>query len=444
MEAEKQAFKTTTNTAAALELTQQPGLKGNLLYAQSGGPTAVINTSALGVFKTALGEKAIDKVYAAYHGIAGLLKEDIIDIAKESMTELEKLRQTPSALLGSCRYKLKDPAVDAAEYAQILAIFRKYNIRYFLYNGGNDSMDTCYKLSQFCKQAEYDCYVIGIPKTIDNDLMATDHSPGFGSTAKFIATMVAEIGIDASCYERPQAIVFEIMGRNAGWLAASAALAELCGFGPDLIYLPEVDFDLAQFKSDVKALYQRKRHIMIAVSEGVHLADGSPLGCVTADGKDAFGHLQLGGVGAFLAEQIKEILDIKVRAIEFSLLQRCAAHCASERDLQEAYDCGVAAVQAALKGLSGYMVALKRLQNAPYRAETILVDLAEVANSEYKVPRAWINAAGNGVTQALVDYVLPLTGAVTETDAKLQANWQTLERAGLPAFAKLNLARVQK
>lgn len=425
-----------------IEMSER-NLRGNLLYAQSGGPTAVINTSALGVFETALQDERISGVFAAYHGVEGLLKGDIIDISQEDSAELAKMRKTPSALLGSCRYKLKDPAVDDSEYRLILEIFKKYNIRYFLYNGGNDSMDTCYKLSRYFQAAAYDCQVIGIPKTIDNDLVATDHSPGFGSTAKFIANMVAEIGIDASCYERPQAIVFEIMGRNAGWLAAASALASLSNFGPDLIYLPEIDFDLEKFKADIKQLYQRKQHLMIAVSEGIHSADGTPVGYVAGDGKDAFGHQQLGGVGAYLAEQIKELLGIKVRAIEFSLLQRCASHCASERDLHEAYACGKAAVEAALQGRSGYMTALKRLRDEPYQAEVVLVDLAEVANSEYKVPRAWINAAGNGVTEELVKYVLPLTGALTECEGRLHPDWQALERAGLPDFAQLKLSKVE-
>ena len=248
-------------------------LKGACIFGQSGGPTAVINASAYGVLKTALESDAITNVYGAAHGIRGVLDDRLYDIAQEDPDELRLLLHTPSSELGSCRYKMADPDTDDTDYRRILEIFRKYNVRYFFYNGGNDSMDTCNKISRYMQAHDWDCRVMGVPKTIDNDLFGTDHCPGFASAAKYIATSCMEVSKDCRVYDT--ITVMEIMGRHAGWLAGSAALASACGSGPDLIYLPEVDFDMEQFLADVHRIYEEKNNVLIAVSEGIHYADGS-------------------------------------------------------------------------------------------------------------------------------------------------------------------------
>jgi len=350
-----------------------------------------------------------------------------LDMDREDPAELERLRYTPSSALGSCRYKLADPDVDDREYRRILEIFQAYNIRYFFYIGGNDSMDTCYKISKYLSRESYLCHVIGVPKTIDNDLVGTDHCPGYGSAAKFIATACMEIRRDTEVYRTPTVNIIEIMGRHAGWLAASAALASVNGEGPDLIYLPECNFDQEEFLSDVSATVQAKGHCVVAVSEGIHYADGTYINEVTSAVADGFGHIQLGGLGVHLADLIKARLGYKARGIELSLLQRCAAHAASQTDLMEAYSLGQAAVEAALQGVTGQMIGLKRTETGSYRCDPVAVPLSEVANAEKKFPLSWINAKGNGVTQQFIDYALPLIQGDVKPDSCFS----------LPRYAKL-------
>ncbi len=390
-------------------MSQTP-LKGNLIFGQSGGPTSVINASAAGVFIEALGHgDVIEHVYGAAHGIVGILDEKFYDISKEDAEQLELLKTTPSSSLGSCRYKLADPDKDDKDYKRILEVFKKHNIRYFLYNGGNDSMDTCNKISKFLQKANYDCRVMGVPKTIDNDLWGTDHCPGFASAAKYIATTVMEVYEDARVYDIGMVCVIEIMGRHAGWLTAAAALAGYKGHGPDLIYLPEVDFDLDKMLVDVKRIYEKEKNVIIAVSEGVQTKDGKFIPELVGEvSVDAFGHKQLGGTASVLANYIKGQLGCKVRGIELSLMQRCASHLASKTDVDEAVLAGKTAVRSAIDGMSGYMVAFARPENGPYACEIKMIPLSEVANAEKKVPLEWINAEGNNVNDKFIEYALPL------------------------------------
>ena len=385
-------------------------LKGNLVFGQSGGPTSVINASAAGVFIEALGHgDIIEHVYGAAHGIVGILGEDFYDLSKEDPAQLELLKTTPSSALGSCRYKLANVEKDDTDYKRILEVFKKYNIRYFLYNGGNDSMDTCNKISKYLQKSGYECRVMGVPKTIDNDLWGTDHCPGFASAAKYIATTVMEVYEDAHVYDIGMVCVIEIMGRNAGWLTAAAALAGFKGHGPDLIYLPEVDFDLDKMLADVKRIYAREKNVIIAVSEGVQTKDGKFIPELVGEvSVDAFGHKQLGGTASVLANYIKGQLGCKVRGIELSLMQRCASHLASKTDVDEAVLAGRTAVLRAIEGKSDYMVAFARPTEGPYVCVINLIPLHEVANTEKKVPRDWINDEGNYVNEKFIAYALPL------------------------------------
>ena len=295
-------------------------LRGACIIGQSGGPTAVINASALGVIRTALDTDCITRVLGAANGIQGVLEDRLYDMGQEDAGELELLRYTPSSALGSCRYKLAEPSQDDTDYRRILEIFRKYDVRYFFYNGGNDSMDTCNKISKYMQSVGYACRVIGVPKTIDNDLNGTDHCPGFGSAARYIATTCMEVQRDTHVYDNGTITVLEIMGRHAGWLAGSAALAAWVGYGPDLIYLPEVDFDMERFLADVHQVYQAKNKCLIAVSEGIHRADGAFIAeGVSAAANDGFGHTQLGGLAALLADLLRQREpSAKVRGIELS------------------------------------------------------------------------------------------------------------------------------
>ena len=401
-------------------------LTGACIIGQSGGPTAVINASAQGVIQTALKTPCITQVLGAAHGIKGVLEDKLYDMAQEDPVELDLMKYTPSSALGSCRYKLADPDVDDTDYQRILEIFKKYNVRYFFYNGGNDSMDTCNKISKYMQKVGYECRIMGVPKTIDNDLNGTDHCPGFASAAKYIATSCAEVWQDAHVYDTGMVTIIEIMGRHAGWLAGSAALASLTGCGPDLVYLPETDFDMDRFLSDVKAVYDKTGKCMVAVSEGIHYADGTFVSEAKTSATDGFGHAQLGGLASMLAETVKQKLGAKVRGIELSLLQRCGSHLASKTDVEEAYLAGQAAVEAAAEGFTDKMVAFQCTRDGSYACKTVLEPLDIVANFEKKVPRAWINEAGNGVTQEFIDYVLPLIQG--ETDAP--------KENALPRFAQ--------
>ncbi|MBQ1730328.1 MAG: 6-phosphofructokinase, partial [Oscillospiraceae bacterium] len=332
-------------------------LIGAAVIGQSGGPTSVINASAYGVIRTALDAEEITNVYGMAHGIKGMLADQLYDMSQEDPAELELLLNTPSSELGSCRYKIADPDVDDTDYKRILEIFKKYNIRYFFYNGGNDSMDTCDKVSRYMAKSGWDCRVMGVPKTIDNDLYGTDHCPGFASAAKYIATSVAEVYKDARVYDTGMVTIIEIMGRHAGWLTAAASLASTVGCGPDLIYVPEVDFNMDKFLADVQRIYDANGKCIVAVSEGIHYADGSFVSEAKASATDGFGHAQLGGLAALLANIVKEKTGAKVRGIELSLLQRCGAHLASQTDIDEAYGAGREAVEQAVKGTTGKMVA---------------------------------------------------------------------------------------
>lgn len=410
-------------------------LKGAVLLGQSGGPTSVINASAAGVFLTALNSEHVTNVYGAIHGVKGILNEDFYDMAKEDPKELERLKNTPSSAIGSVRYKLADPAVDDTDYRRLLEVFKKYNIRYFFYNGGNDSMDTAHKINEFFKNSGYDCRIMGVPKTIDNDLNGTDHSPGFASAAKYIATTFMELYHDATVYNTPQVTIVEVMGRNAGWLTASAQLASEKGQGPDLIYLPEVPFDIDLFNQEVKELVEKQGKVIVAISEGIQTKDGKYIPELFKElSTDSFGHAQLGGAAQVLTEQIQKDLNIKVRAIEFSLMQRSAAHLASRVDIDEAFNAGKLAVEAALNGESGKMVGFKRLSSSPYKIDYILVPLAEAANHERKVPLEWILPNGKGLTREFVEYALPLI----QGDAGLEYE------DGLPRFAKLKKVPAKK
>ena len=403
-------------------------LKGACIIGQSGGPTSVINASAYGVIRTALDSEAITKVYGAEHGIKGVLNDRLFDMSAEDAGELENLLYTPSSALGSCRYKIADPDVDDTDYKRILEIFKKYDVRYFFYNGGNDSMDTCNKISKYMMRVGYECRVMGVPKTIDNDLFGTDHCPGYASAAKYIATSCMEVYQDAWVYDTGMICVVEIMGRHAGWLTAAASLATAMGAGPDLIYLPETDFDMDKFISEVRKVYTETGGCMVAVSEGIHYADGSFVSEAQASATDGFGHAQLGGLAGMLAEIIKKEIGAKVRGIELSLLQRCGAHLASQTDIDESFMAGKAAVENAVAGLTDKMVGFERsYEGGAYVCRTKLFDLVDVANTEKKVPIEWINAQHNGVERAFIDYALPL----------IQGETRMRKENGLPRFAKL-------
>ena len=384
-------------------------LIGSCIFGQSGGPTAVINASAYGVIRAALDADEITKVYGAAHGIRGVLDDKLYVMDEEDPAELKLLLNTPSSELGSCRYKIADPEKDDTDYKRILEIFKKYNVRYFFYNGGNDSMDTCNKISRYMESVGYECRVMGVPKTIDNDLFGTDHCPGFASAAKYIATSCMEINKDARVYDNGMITVVEIMGRHAGWLTASAALATEFGSGPDLIYLPELDFDMEKFIADVERIYAANGKVLIAVSEGIHYADGRFVSEAKTSATDGFGHAQLGGLATMLAEVLKERTGAKVRGIELSLLQRCGAHLASKTDIDEAFGAGQEAVRQAVSGTTGKMVAFEREYiDGKYHCKMVLLPLESVANFEKKVPVEWINEDGNGLKHEFIDYVLPL------------------------------------
>ncbi len=404
-------------------------LIGAVMFGQSGGPSSVINSSAAGVFIEALKHKdIITNVYGAAHGVKGILEENFYDMSKEDLYELQLLKNTPSSALGSVRYKLKPSEVDETDYIRLLEVFKKYNIRYFFYNGGNDSMDTCNKVSKYMQKVGYECRVMGVPKTIDNDLWGTDHCPGYGSAAKYIATSIMELKLDSTVYDTGMVCVIEVMGRNAGWLTAAAQLAKHKGLGPDLIYLPETPFDIEEFKASVRKICDANNNkCMVVVSEGIKNAEGRYIGEFAASTTDLFGHAQLGGVGSMLANMINAELGIKVRAIEFSLLQRCAAHLASDVDVEEAFAVGEAAVKYALGGESDKMIILKREEGKKYKCAPSIMDVALAANTEKKVPLEWILPEGQGLTQEFVDYALPL----------IQGDSKAPLEDGLPRFAKL-------
>lgn len=387
--------------------------KKNLLVGQSGGPTAAINATLAGVLSQAQISEQIDTVYGAFNGIEGVMKETFVNLTEKipNTDAINLLCQTPSAALGSCRYKLEDYKVCEEEYQKILDVFRKYNIGYFVYIGGNDSMDTVMKLSQYLNQKEIsDIFIMGAPKTIDNDLMGTDHCPGFGSAAKYIATTFAELVCDTNAYMQKSVTVVEVMGRNAGWLTASSALARLCGGkGPDLIYLCERPFSCEQFLNDVRDKLETQSSVLIAVSEGIHDKNGIYISEQTQSGQvDNFGHKYIAGAARSLEEMIRNAIGCKVRSIELNLMQRAAGHIASATDLEESYMLGSKAVIAMLEGKTGEMSAIRRLPTKDYKIETFSIPIEQIANHEKKIPFSWINEAGNDITPELMNYLVPL------------------------------------
>lgn len=389
-------------------------MKRNVIVGQSGGPTAAINSSLAGVYRTAK-DRGANKVYGMLHGVQGLLEEKYIDLSDHIKTELdaELLKRTPAAFLGSCRYKLPEIHEDRDVYDKIFAILDKLDIEAFIYIGGNDSMDTIKKLSDYAIITGHPTRFVGCPKTIDNDLALTDHTPGYGSAAKYIGTSMKEIIRDSFCLEYANGLVtiVEIMGRNAGWLTGAAALAqgEDCE-GPDMIYLPEHSFDLVKFRDKVKKILEKKTSVVVAISEGICTEDGKyvcELGN-SVDFVDAFGHKQLSGTAAYLANYIAGELGCKTRAIELSTLQRAASHAASRVDILEAYQVGGAAVKAADEGDSGKMVVLQRLSDDPYQCGTEVKDVHKIANDEKLVPPEWVTKDGTYVTSEFISYVRPL------------------------------------
>ena len=384
----------------------------NMLIAQSGGPTAAINASLSCAIQEAIRSKEIGEVYGALNGVEGMLAGTIIDLRAQisRQEDFTILECTPAMALGSCRFRLPEEEEDPALYQKIDGIFRRYDIGYFFYIGGNDSMDTVDKLSRHFTRIGRDIRIIGIPKTIDNDLPGTDHSPGFGSAAKFIATSVLEIIRDCYVYDTDSVAIVEIMGRHAGWLAAAAALPRTVGArAPHLIYLPEAAFDPEQFIRDVREIQSLTRSCIVAVSEGVRLSDGTFAAESFQSGVvDAFGHRYLSGVGKYLEALVREKVGCKVRSIELNVLQRCSSHLLSATDVREARKIGSYAIRFALQGQTGVMMVFERVSNRPYMVRIGCRPVSEIANREQLVPRAWINKQGNDITEEMFEYLLPL------------------------------------
>ena len=391
-------------------------LIGNAIVGQSGGPTAAINATLAGVIKGALECDAINTLYGMRNGIEGMLGERMIDLSKrfDGGNDLDALIHTPAAALGSCRKKLPNPESDKAEdiafFEKVFEIFEKYDIRYFFYIGGNDSMDTVAKLSRYAEKKSYEIRVMGVPKTIDNDLVATDHTPGFGSAAKFVSTVITEIVRDCAVYTTKAVTIVEVMGRDAGWLTASAGIGKYVGIdAPDLVYLPERDFSMDEFFSSLEKAFEKHPNIVVAVSEGIRFADGRYVGEGTQSGStDVFGHKYLAGTAKALELAVKEKFGCKVRSIELNLPQRCASHLASKTDLDESVAVGAYAVERAADGESGEMVLFLRVSEKPYEVKLGAKKVSEIANAVRKVPDEYINAEGNHITAACADYILPL------------------------------------
>ena len=412
-------------------------LRGNCLMGQSGGPTAVINSSICGVIQEAMRHPEIEGIYGAQHGILGVLQEDLIDLRQEDPEEIEALKWTPAAALGSIRHKLADPEQDSSECERIIEVFEAHNIRYFFYAGGNDSMDTVNKIAAHAAGVGYDLRAIGIPKTVDNDLAGIDHCPGYGSVAKHIAAITLGVGLDMqSVHLTDPVIIMEVMGRNAGWMTASAALARrFDGDAPNLIYVPEAPLNRERFLEDVRRSHAEHGWCFIAVSVGAKDELGEYLAAQKGEfGTDVFGHVQLGGVGPFLESLVRGELGLKTRLIRMGPAERVAMHFASLTDRDEAYQLGVFAVQSAIEGVSAKMVSLERRSSDPYRCDLTLADLEIVANEEKLIPRQWLNAAGNDVTQDFLDYARPL----------IQGEVPTRVENGLPRYARLREVGVGK
>ncbi len=402
----------------------------NVLVAQSGGPTTVINASLAGVIAKALKDETIHKIYGAEHGIQGVLDDRLVPlhtIFDGHEDRLQRLKLSPSMFLGSCRYRLQEVSKDIADYQRIFEIIHKYDIKYFFYIGGNDSMDTVAKLSAYARQHNEEVAIIGIPKTIDNDLVEVDHTPGFGSAAKYIASSLLEISHDTYIYNTKTVLIVEIMGRNAGWLTASAALARNeYSAAPHLLYLPEKVFSMRRFVDDVKEQLEQRDHVVIAVSEGIKDEQGEYL-AARGGQVDQFGHVTLSGVGKFLEGVVQNLIGCKVRSVELNVLQRCASHMSSMTDIEEAFILGERGVMAALAGETGKMISLTRTSNSPYEVSYSTVDVAKVANQERKVPQEWITEDGNDITEEMLEYLKPL----------INGEAPVLYENGVPRYIKL-------
>ena len=408
-------------------------LEGNCLVAQSGGPTAVINASLAGVVSEALNYECIEEIYGGLNGVMGILDEQLIDLAAESQQTIRGLRYTPGAALGTCRYKLKLQS----DFDRVLEVFEAHNIRYFFYAGGNDSQDTANKISKLAQERGYELRVIGIPKTIDNDLVTTDHTPGYGSVIKYIASTVKEIACDNAAMGQHNLVqIVEVMGRSAGWIAAGAALAkhrDQPNAAPHLIYLPQVAFSREKFITDMEHVLQKEKYCVVVVGEGLVDADGNH---ISTDGSssDAFGHSQLGGVGDYLRSLAEESLQVKARSVKLGMAQRAAVHCSSQTDNDEAYLAGQAAVQAAINGETDKMVTLLRGEGDSYSCETGLADLAEIANGVKKLPQDWINEDGVSMSYNFYKYALPL----------IQGEVQVPFENGVPALVQLKRVKAAR
>jgi 6-phosphofructokinase 1 len=407
-------------------------LKGNCVLAQSGGPTTVINASICGAVQEAMKHAdIITGIYGADNGILGILNEKLFDLGRESADDIEGLKSTPAAAMGSCRYKLKDLTKSREDYERIIEVFKAHNIRYFFYAGGNDSMDTCDKICKLAKETGYEMTAIGIAKTIDNDLAFTDHCPGFGSVVKYNATAIMEAGKDTEAmYTADTVTVQEIMGRNAGWIAAGTGMARRSyEDAPHLIYVPEIPFTVENFVQDVKEVLKRIGYCVIAAGEGMKNPEGKYISEMGGSfGKDSFGHAQLGGVADILRGIIESEVNVKCRTQKLGTCQRSAMHFASLTDVNEAYLCGQAAVKAAAQGISGKMVTLVRESDRPYRCTTGLADLSAVANGEKYLPREFMDERGTAITQAMRDYMTPLL----QGQAPVR-----IGNDGLPVFVRL-------
>ncbi|MFQ6066902.1 MAG: 6-phosphofructokinase [bacterium] len=411
------------------------GPKRNCIVAQSGGPTAVINESLCGVIQEAQRHEEIGEIYGARNGISGLLKGELIDLRKEKSSTIDSLRTAPGAALGSCRYRLKSWSESSKDFQKVIDICRRYHLRYFFYIGGNDSMDTANKVDEAAKKMNYQLEVIGIPKTVDNDLVLTDHCPGFGSGAKYLAISVMEAGrhLESLCNSEVVTIL-ETLGRNTGWLAGACALAKQSQEdAPHLIYFPEIPFSLDKFIKDVREAYHKIGWVFIVVSEGLRDEKGNYL-CARKDrvSTDAFGHPELEGISNYLKEVIESRLQLKTRTVKPDVCQQSAMHFASKVDKEEAYLVGREAVRTALEGKSGYMITIRREKGRAYKRRTSAVRLSLVANMEKRVPRRWINNKGNFVTREFIEYVSPLIQG--EVDIAIQK--------GLPYYPRLEKRKI--
>ncbi|MEG0614365.1 MAG: 6-phosphofructokinase [Oscillospiraceae bacterium] len=391
----------------------------NIAVAQSGGPTAAINSSLVGVFTEGFKHEQIKEIYGFKNGIEGIISDDFIDLKERirSVSDVNLLKHTPSTALGSCRMKLPPISDNSQIYEKIFSNFERHNIGAFFYIGGNDSMDTVAKLSKYAQINGKNINFVGIPKTIDNDLVLTDHTPGFGSAAKYIATTVNEIICDSQVYALNSVTIIEIMGRDAGWLTASSCVLRANGeIAPHLIYLPETPFSIDKFILDVQKVQKEHKAVIVAVSEGLKTADGNYVASGVLSGNtDVFGHKYLAGLGKFLENLIKEKIGCKVRSVELNVMQRCSSHIASKTDIDEAEEIGSEAVKAALNGSTGVMMSFKRVSDFPYEVVFQTVPVDKVANAERCFPQEWINEEKNGITSDALNYFLPLITGEVET-----------------------------